>query len=92
MLVKPANMWCVSRFETIDLITKYKSTCRRVLILAGLLERTFLQKYFLHFVIRLTVPNGGTSNIKPFLVKTPTVVTGFLLYYALVSLVRPQML
>ena len=30
-------MWCVSRFETIDLITKYKTICR-ILILVDLLK------------------------------------------------------
>ena len=48
-------MRCVSRFETIGLITKHKATCGRVLTLADLLKTTFLQMCILHFLIRLIV-------------------------------------
>ena len=57
LLNKYFNMWYVSRFENIGLITKYKTICRRVLILVDLLKTTFFQKCFLHFVIRLIDPN-----------------------------------
>ena len=63
-------MWCVSRSETIGLITVYKATCRRVLILEDFLKTTFLLKCFLHFVIR---PRGGsraaaTSKMESFVI------------------------
>ena len=56
-------MWCASQFETIGFIAKYKTTRRRVLISVELLKTTFLQKCFLHFVIRLIVPNRKTCYI-----------------------------
>ena len=49
--------------KTIGLITKYKATFRRVLILVDLLETNFVQKCILHFVIRLTAPNRKIRQI-----------------------------
>ena len=56
------NMLFVSQLETIGLNTKYKATFWRVIILVDLLKTTFIQKCFLHFVIRLIVPNRKTCH------------------------------
>ena len=56
-------MLCVSRLETIGLNTKYKKTYKRVLTLVDLLKTTFLQKCFLHFMIRYIVPDRKTCHI-----------------------------
>ena len=46
LLNELSNMLCISRFETVDLITKHRATCRRVLILVDLLKVTFIQNGF----------------------------------------------